>query len=582
MVGSAFALLGLFAYAPYLTSGFAADDFIFISMLEGATPYDPWLGFWSVPVDQCQGFTQLWWAATPSSGAFLRPVPSWTLTALFEWFGRNAAPFHVTSAIIHSLVAFTAFLLLRRLSGRDPPALLAALLFLVCEDHAMTVAWVATITDLLCALFLNLAMLCHIAGREDRKPWLFASSLLFFLIAFASKETAAVYPVIVALYEFLFARRLAGEQRPLGLKARATHMLVSWWAWLPPLLVFAAYMAFYRSLLPPLATMTYVDPVTQPGRYLAAAVPGLPVMFLGLLSQFLPSIILMVPGTELVSVGSGLALTGLLILALLPYRSEPAIWFSLATFTLALLPGLATEPGERLLYYPSVFGFFPLAWLILHIPALKRRLMPNSPAGVRVLGSAWGWYLLVSALLLPVVLLFVYPSMWIPSMKWPERTVVDSLPLIDDDVHEHAVYLNTNSSFNTFYLPDIYRYHRGDYIDLRVLSSFNGRVEARAEFPDAIILRTRDGGWLSNPFASIPRGDPKLDVGDEFVTETFTATILEVTATERDALEVRFDFELPLDGLSTVLIFWDGESYRRWQPAEAWQMLNTSVDRFSF
>jgi len=582
MVASAFVLLGLLAYAPYFSSGFAADDFIFINMIEGATPHDPWLGFWAVPADQYRGFTQLWWVDTPPVGAFLRPVPSWTLTALYGAFGRNAVPFHVSSAIIHSLVAFTAFLLLRRLSGRDLPALLAALLFLICEDHAMTVAWIATITDLLCALFLNLALLCHVAGREERKPWLFASSLLIFLIAFASKETAAIYPVIVGVYELFFADRLAGEESPIRLAARIKLTLRSWWAWAIPLVVFGAYMAFYRSLLPPFTTMVYVDPFSNPARYLAQAGPNVPVLFLALLSQFLPSIALMVPGTLYLAAVLGLVLTLLLVWALLAYRGEPTIWFSLFVFALALLPGLATDPGERLLYYPSVFGFFPIAWLVLHIPTLKDRFMPESPAGIRVLGSWWGWYLLVSALILPVVLLFVYPSMWIPSMAWPEKTLVESLPFIDSDDHEHVIYLNTNSSFNTFYLPDIYRYHRNEYVDLRVLSSFNGRVEARSEFPDTLVLRTSDIGWLSNLFASVIRVDPDFAVGEEFVTDTFTATVLQVTPKKRDVLEAQFVFNLPLDDPSVVLISWDGEGYQRWQPTSEWSLLNSTVQRFSF
>jgi len=582
MVALAFVLLGSLAYAPYFSSGFAADDFIFINMIEGATPHNPWLGFWAVPADQYRGFTQLWWVDTPPVGAFLRPVPSWALTALYGAFGRNAMPFHFTSAIIHSLVAFTAFLLLRRLSGRGLPALLAALLFLICEDHAMTVGWIATITDLLCALFLNLALLCHVVAREERRPWIFAASLVFFLIAFASKETAAIYPVIVGVYEFFFADRLAGEENPIRLAARIKLTLRSWWAWAIPLVVFGAYMAFYRSLLPPFTTMMYVDPFSNPARYLAQAGPNIPVLFLALLSQFLPSIALMVPGTSHLAAVLGLVLTLLLIWALLPYRGEPTIWFSLVVFALALLPGLATDPGERLLYYPSVFGFFAIAWLVLHIPTLKDRFMPESPAGIRVLGSFWGWYLIVSALALPLVLLFVYPSMWIPSMAWPEKTVVESLPFIDSDDHEHVIYLNTNSSFNTFYLPDIYRFHRDEYVDLRVLSSFNGRVEARSEFPDTLVLRTSDIGWLSNLFASIIRVDPDFAVGEEFVTDTFTATVLQVTPKKRDVLEVQFVFNLPLDDPSVVWISWNGEGYQRWQPTSEWSLLNSTVQRFSF
>lgn len=582
MVASAFIVLGLLAYAPYLPSGFAADDFIFINMIEGATPHNPWLGLWAVPADQFQGFTQLWWIDTPPAGAFLRPVPSWTLTALYGVFGRNAMPFHVTSAIIHSLVAFTGFLLLRRLSGRDLPAILAALLFLICEDHAMTVAWIATITDLLCALFLNLALLCHVIAREERKPWSFAASLVFFLIAFASKETAAIYPVIVGVYEFIFAGSLAGGENRIRLASRIKLTLRSWWAWAIPLVVFGAYMAFYRSLLPPFTTMMYVDPFSNPARYLAQAGPNIPVLFLALLSQFLPSIALMVPGTLNIAAGLGLVLTVFLVWALLPYRGEPTIWFSLLIFALALLPGLATDPGERLLYYPSVFGFFPIAWLVLHLSFLKRRFMAESPPGVPVLGPIWGWYLLISAVILPAVLLFVSPSMWIPSMAWPEKTVVDSLPLIDRNVHDHVIYLNTNSSYNTFYLPDIYRYHRDEYVDLRVLSSFNGRVEARSEAPDTIVLRTGDSGWLSNLFARVIRVDPDFEAGDSFVTDTFTATIEQVTPKKSDVLQVRFVFDLPLDDPAVLLLYWDGAKYQPWQPIAVWQPLNTTVGRYSF
>ncbi len=181
-----------------------------------------------------------------------------------------------------------------------------------------------------------------------------------------------------------------------------------------------------------------------------------------------------------------------------------------------------------------------------------------------------------------MVLLFVYPAMWIPSMAWPEKTVVDSLPFIDEGAHEHVIYLNTNSSFNTFYLPDIYRYHREEYVDLRVLSSFNGRIEAWAEAPDTIVLRTRDYGWLSNLFARVIRVDPDFEVGDEHVTDTFIATILQVTPKKTDVLEVRFVFNLPLDDPSVVLIAWDGEDYQRWQPTDDWQLLNPTVKPFSF
>ncbi len=696
-------------------------------MLEGATPYNPWLGFWGIPVEDYQGFTQLWWMSVEGGGAFLRPIASWTLTALYRVFGRNAVPFHITSTLIHALTAFTAFLVLRRLSQRDAPALLAALLFLICEDHGMTVAWIATITDLLCALFLNLAFLSHIKSREERKPWLFGLSLLLFLAAFASKETAAIYPVIVVVYEFFFAGRLgdlaiprergkgsvtnaragsaapadsaesgdlaipsehvgafpsergrwstfnarAGSAAPadsaesgdlaipsehvgafpsergrwstfnaragsadpadsaesgdlafpsehvgaflhergrgVTFQERVRLFLRGWWAWGIPLAVFAAYMAFYRALFPPVTSLMYVDPFSQPARYLARALPNLPVMFVALLTQFLPSIVMMMPGSLPFVAAFGVILVILLIWAILPYRGERTVWFALAIFTLSLLPGLATDPGERLLYFPSIYGLFVVSWLILRMPRLRSRLSlgdaaprpkahpePSAPLepgpapGVwfsqrgRLLSRIWAWYLLVSALILPLALLFIYPFMWIPSLGWPEDTVTESLPLIQADIHQHVVYLNTNSSYNTFYLPDIYRYHRGEYVDLRILSSFNGRVSVRSEGENTILLRTEDVGWLSNMFARLVRSELKFTVGDVYTTGLFTAAIVEVTPDREDVREVRFAFTIPLDDPALVIIYYDGEDYLRWTPSAEWQLLNTTLEPFSF
>jgi hypothetical protein len=583
-LGLAFVALGLVAYAPYLGMGFSADDFFFVNMLEGAIPYDPLRGFWSGGEGSFQSLGSLWWAQISPEAGFLRPLASWALTLLYRLFGRNAVPYHAALAMLHGLGAFSVFLVLRQVSGRDAPALLAALLFLVCEDHAMTVAWISTITDLLCALFLNLAFLCHIVARQARKAWLFAFSLALFLAAMASKETAAVYPLIVAAYEFFYPRGIAsleGDDR-VGLMARIRLFLRGWWAWAIPLALLVAYMALYRGLISPMRSLVYIDPFTQPGRYLGMALANLPVMFLALLTQVLPSLVLMFPGILPFVSAASLLLVALLVWALLPYRRERALWLVLVIFTLGLLPGLAAEVGERLLYFPSAYGLFVVAWLILQIPPLRQRFTPDAPPGVRLLGPAWGWYSLASALILPIILLFVYPWIWIPILRLPEATLLASLPLIQEGKHQHVVYLNTNSSFNTFYLPEIYRYHRGQYVDVRLLSSFNGRLSARQESGRALALKTGDAGWLSNMFARVLRVTPGLEVGDVYTTPLFTATLLVVTPRGQDVQAVRFEFVLPLDDPSLLFLYYDGGRYRRWQPSPAWELLNPRLDPWGF
>ena len=578
LIGLAFVALGLIAYSPYLQSGFACDDIIFINMMDGAIPYSPVTGFWSAPVDEYPGFTNLWWYQAGAEGSFLRPLPTWTLSLLYAGFGRNAFPFHVTMSVLHGLVAYTAFLVLRRLSGRDIPALLAGLLFLICDDHGMTVAWIATITDLMCALFLNLAVLAHMAGRQRRRPCVLILSLVWFLLAMMSKETAAIYPVIVISYEFVFADRLPAQEGKFNLVQRLQLFLRHAWAWLAPLLVFGGYMLLYRSLTTPMRNLMYLDPFAQPAQYLRAMVSNLPVMFVGLLTPMLPSMAAMVSGLLPVMVVSGVLLVGMLLWALWPYRTERAVWFALLVFVLTLLPGLATDPGERLLYFPSVYGLFVVAWLICQLPFLRRRLSPPAAKGIRILGQVWAWYLLVAVLAAPLLLLAVYPSMWIPGLQLPEKSMLDSLRLIDNRQPEHVVYLNTNSSFNTFYLPDMYRYHRGQYLDMRLLSSFNGRVSVRQVGAQALELRTEEKGWLNNMFARIVRVTPGFQVGESYTTPLFTATIQTVTPDGKDVTQVRFDFNVPLDDPSLLLLVWDGDDYLEWQPSEQWQLLNETLD----
>jgi hypothetical protein len=208
--------------------------------------------------------------------------------------------------------------------------------------------------------------------------------------------------------------------------------------------------------------------------------------------------------------------------------------------------------------------------------------MPDMAAGVRRLGPIWGWYLLAATAVLPLILLFIYPAMWLPGLRLPEQTILDSLHLIGEDQHQHVVYLNTNSSYNTFYLPDIYRYHRGDYIDLRLLSSFNGRVSARQESENTLVLRTEDPGWLNNMFARIVRLTPGFAVGDVYETELFVAEVTAVTPNNQDVLEVRFEFTLPLNDPSFTLLFYNGDTFQSWEPTTDWQLLNPNLDPFGF
>ena len=104
-------------------------------------------------------------------------------------FGERAFPLHLFSILAHGLVGGTLFLLVRRVTDRPLLALLAGLLFLSCEDHSMGVGWISTMTDLVCVLFVNIALIAHALWLEKRRSWLMAVSLAAVVPALLSKES---------------------------------------------------------------------------------------------------------------------------------------------------------------------------------------------------------------------------------------------------------------------------------------------------------------------------------------------------------------------------------------------------------
>ena len=70
----------------------------------------------------------------------------------------------------------------------------------------------------------------------------------------------------------------------------------------------------------------------------------------------------------------GTALGVLLVWGLWPFRRDPIAGWALVMFVLALLPQLATDPSERLLYFPFVPMSYLLARLLATVSLLARRV----------------------------------------------------------------------------------------------------------------------------------------------------------------------------------------------------------------
>jgi tetratricopeptide (TPR) repeat protein len=257
------ALVALVVYLPSLAGGFLYDDV-------------------HVVVDnrRIQDFTAL---ATVLRYEPARPLLNLTWAVNYALSGLTPWPYHLVNVLIHAgnaaLVASLFLWIARRSAGRVPAqsALVSACLFAATPMAAETVAYVASRSTALAALFslatLRLAV-DALAGGSRRR---LAAALTLFVVALATKEEAAAVPVLLVLLDYFFiagrsprelrrrgwtyalffalpvlglaARRWAtGAWLPASVIDRGLYLLTQWAAF--PLYVFRALLpfdpAFYR------------------------------------------------------------------------------------------------------------------------------------------------------------------------------------------------------------------------------------------------------------------------------------------------------------------------------------------------
>ena len=549
----------------YLFSGFQADDLIFLNMRQTEPlPFSRWFGFWAAPVESYDCFQGMWWLEAGATGAFLRPLPSLIIEGSVELFGETAFPLHLLSLLLHGVVVFTAFRIFYRITGGRAVALLAALVYLGCEDHSMGVGWIATITDMLCVCFINLALLFHLDHREHGRPGALLASLGCMVLAFASKESAALAPAAVVVMEFALPEQLpAREWQPAQWEVGATlrRWLGRYRRWLPAAVLTAVYLVLYQLAGFGVTTLMYLNPMTQPLAYLENLALGLPVMLLAAVTSVMPSIGAFLPELLVALAVGGLAVGGLLAWGLRALWREPAVALSSAMFVIALLPQLATFVSERLLYLPMVFGSYVIARLIVEARPLARRLWPEREDRAPLITRIWAWSLALGTVLPGLVLSAAYPWMFAASLDAPRVEMQTAVPVVQQRKPESVIVLNTSGMFATLYAGETLQYLLGRRIPVHLLSSANAVMSIQRESERAFLLRSDRKGWISNMFALLVRSDPELLVGQAYREPRFVATLVELTPDRRDALQVRFEFPAPVRESGHLLLTWDGQRY---------------------
>jgi protein O-mannosyl-transferase len=198
--------LVLIVYANSLSNGFVWDDNPQIVMNPDLRAGTSWTRLFSSDV---WGYTH---RDQPAHTNYYRPLQmaSYRLTA--GLFGLQPQYLHLLSVAFALAAVLAAFAVYLELTGRLAIALAAAVLFAVHPVHSEAIDWISALPELGCATFFLIAFGLFLSTRSqgsDVTPtprlvprhWGFLSlSLLAFAVALLWKETAFVFPIIIAAH----------------------------------------------------------------------------------------------------------------------------------------------------------------------------------------------------------------------------------------------------------------------------------------------------------------------------------------------------------------------------------------------
>jgi hypothetical protein len=326
-----------------------------------------------------------WWAAA-SHG--LRPLLK--LSYALNWtIGAGALGFHLFNVLVHLAnveLVMRLYAAASRVESRVG-SLAAGLLFALHPVQTEAVTYVSGRSSSLMTLFTLLALLAYVEGVRSQRAWLWGSLAPFaFVCAALTKETAALLPAALLLWELSFERSHAR-----GLLLRQAV----WWSLLLAMLSAAIMQGRYFALLYDLAG---ARPLVDSFAYqLDGTAYLLSRLLLVHRLSIDPGLGLRPPTIAELAVAIVLV-SGLAVFASTQFRSRPLVAFGLAWFLLHVLFPYVLFPrtdvvNERHMYLANV-GIFMAAGALWADFAARPGVLPGGRrfatvvAGLLVIGTA--------------------------------------------------------------------------------------------------------------------------------------------------------------------------------------------------
>jgi hypothetical protein len=183
-------LLTFLFYIPIFKYSFSQDDFIHLNASK-ASGISDFLNFFN-PFYQ---FPDIF---------FFRPLSTQVYFFInSSLFGLNPLPVHFEGLIFHVINSFLVYRIVKSVWKNDSVAFLSALFYSVSANHFLSLYYISAFQQILRTFFLLFSILFYFKFSDYKKIEFLIYSLLCFLAALLSKETAVVIPFVILGLEML-------------------------------------------------------------------------------------------------------------------------------------------------------------------------------------------------------------------------------------------------------------------------------------------------------------------------------------------------------------------------------------------
>jgi len=312
-------------------------------------------------------------------GNFSRPLSYLSFGINYYFGGLHVFGYHLVNLCIHYITALLLFfVILRTLNlpllkeqyggNAYTIALIATVLWAINPIQVLAVSYIVQRMALLAGMFSLISLYCYIRGRTDnytlRNIFFYFLSFLSFLLAFGSKENAAMLPVTIFFYDLFLIQGVTKE----SIKRNIQICIV-------PLLVVFCITLIYTDISGIFAGYSE-RPFTLKERLLTE--PRIIIFYLSLIFYPIPSRMAMFYDIELsrslMEPCTTLPVIFLILFincyALYASRKRPLLAFAIIFFFLNHLIEGSIIPLELIYehrnYIPSMFLFVPVACLLVY------------------------------------------------------------------------------------------------------------------------------------------------------------------------------------------------------------------------